>query len=138
MRGNCVITGGAGFIGCAISSELATRFERVIAMDNLHPQIHPNPVRPAGLHEKVELIVGDIRVRETWDQLLRRVRPSVVVHLAAETGTGQSLTEATRHANVNVTGTTEMLDAFTRHGALPDRIVLTSSRAIYGEGAWKN
>ena len=70
-----------------------------------------------------------------WDALLADVRPTVVVHLAAETGTAQSLTEATRHALVNVVGTTEMLDALVRHDSLPEKVVLTSSRAVYGEGA---
>jgi dTDP-L-rhamnose 4-epimerase len=133
-----MVTGGAGFIGSAISGELARRFDRVIAVDNLHPQIHPQQVRPAALDQRVELVIGDVNRKDTWDQLLRDTRPGVVVHLAAETGTGQSLTEATRHANVNVTGTTQMLDAFARCGTLPYRIVLISSRAVYGEGAWRN
>src|SRR5690606_21379722 len=63
-------------------------------------------------------------------------KPDTVIHLAAETGTGQSLSESTRHATVNVVGTTQMLDAFRRNEAMPQRIVLTSSRAVYGEGAW--
>jgi dTDP-L-rhamnose 4-epimerase len=65
------------------------------------------------------------------------LRPDVVIHLAAETGTGQSLCLATRHARVNVVGTTEMLDAFSRHDFVPEQILLSSSRAVYGEGAWK-
>jgi dTDP-L-rhamnose 4-epimerase len=95
-------------------------------------------VRPALLHDKVELVIGDVTLRETWDRLLQTVNPTAVIHLAAETGTGQSLTEATRHANVNVVGTTQMLDALARHGAFPSRIILCSSRAVYGEGAWKS
>jgi dTDP-L-rhamnose 4-epimerase len=63
-------------------------------------------------------------------------RPRVVVHLAAETGTEQSLLEATRHARTNVVGTTAMLDAFARWECPPDHIVLASSRAVYGEGEW--
>jgi len=50
--------------------------------------------------------------------------------------TGQSLTEASRHASVNVVGTTQMLDALVRHEIRPDKIVLASSRAVYGEGQW--
>ena len=42
-----LVTGGAGFIGCAISVELAQRFDRVVAVDNLHPQIHATRERPA-------------------------------------------------------------------------------------------
>lgn len=117
---------------------LKERFDQVIAIDNLHPQVHRNRIRPPLLHAGVELVIGDVTTRETWDRLLPEVSHPVVIHLAAETGTGQSLTEATRHATVNVTGTTQMLDAFVRHGAFPSRIVLSSSRAVYGEGGWQH
>lgn len=137
MSRTCLVTGGAGFIGCAISSELARKFDRVLALDNLHPQVHPSRTRPAALDPAVELVVGDVADPAVWDALLANVSPDVVVHLAAETGTGQSLTEGTRHAHVNVVGTTQMLDALVRHSRIPSRIVLTSSRAVYGEGAWQ-
>lgn len=135
--GICLVTGGAGFIGCALSPALARRFERVVAMDNLHPQIHAVRERPAALHAGVELIQGDVTLAEDWDHVLAQVRPDIVIHLAAETGTGQSLDESTRHALVNVVGTTRMFDAFTRHGRAPERVVLSSSRAVYGEGVWR-
>lgn len=138
MTQACLITGGAGFIGCAISSILKDRFDRVVALDSMHPQVHPTPERPELLHPSVELVVGDVTLRETWDALLPGFKPDVVIHLAAETGTGQSLAEGTRHANVNVVGTTQMLDAFVRHECIPRRVVLTSSRAVYGEGAWQD
>ena len=134
--GTCLITGGAGFIGCAISPQIARAFDRVIAVDNLHPQIHAEPIRPPALDDGVALVVADVTLQETWDRILGDARPDVVIHLAAETGTGQSLTEATRHAEVNVVGTTRMLDAFVALKRMPRRVVLTSSRAVYGEGAW--
>lgn len=133
----CLVTGGAGFIGCALSGPLADHFERVVAVDSMLDQVHASGARPAELDSRVELVTGDVRDADLWDDLVPRLRPTVVVHLAAETGTGQSLTEATRHASVNVVGTTELLDALVRHEALPERIVLTSSRAVYGEGAWQ-
>jgi dTDP-L-rhamnose 4-epimerase len=138
MKRSCLVTGGAGFIGCALSHKLASEFERVIVFDNLHPQVHAASARPAALHDGCELIVGDVCDPSIWDQLLGRFNPEVVVHLAAETGTGQSLVEATRHAHTNVVGTTVMLDALMRHKAIPRRLVLSSSRAVYGEGAWKH
>ena len=80
----------------------------------------------------------DLTDPEQLDRLLRlRGRPDVIVHLAAETGTGQSLRAASRHGRVNVVGTTELLDALLRHDAVPARVVLTSSRAVYGEGRWQ-
>ena len=136
-----LITGGAGFIGCAISKAIADKAETVIAFDNMHPQVHASSDRPAALDERVELVVGDVTDPDAWDALLgsdgRGFRPDVIIHLAAETGTGQSLTEASRHGSVNVVGTTQLLDALGRHEALPKRIVLTSSRAVYGEGGWR-
>ena len=134
--GVCLVTGGAGFIGCAVSGPLADHYDRVVVVDNLHPQVHASQERPAALDERVELVVGDVTSSSVWDELLADVSPDAVLHLAAETGTAQSLTEATRHAMVNVVGTTEMLDALVRHDRLPERVVLTSSRAVYGEGAW--
>lgn len=120
-----------------MSEALADAFDRVVALDNLHPQVHARPERPAALDPRVELVVGDVTDPAAWERLLADVTPDVVVHLAAETGTGQSLTEATRHADVNVVGTTRMLDALLASGHLPRRIVLSSSRAVYGEGAWR-
>lgn len=137
-RSTCLVTGGAGFIGCAASSMLADRFEHVVAIDSLHPQVHPNRKRPKHLDRRVELIVGDVTQPRTWDSVLVNVSPTVVLHLAAETGTGQSLFKASRHTHVNVTGTAQMLDAFAQHKRIPERILLTSSRAVYGEGAWRN
>ena len=133
----CIVTGGAGFIGCAISAGLAAKFDRVIAVDMLHPQVHALPQRPAALAAGVELIHADITYPDTWNALLASTTPDTVVHLAAETGTGQSLTESARHTHTNVTGTAVMLDAFVRGGVAPRRIVLSSSRAVYGEGAWR-
>lgn len=135
--GRVLVTGGAGFIGSAISHLLESANE-VVAFDNLHPQVHSSQDRPANLHESVRLVVGDITSSGDWDNLLQDFKPDTVIHLAAETGTGQSLSESSRHANVNVVGTTQMLDAFRRNNAEPQRIVLTSSRAVYGEGAWEN
>ncbi|MEP6798364.1 MAG: NAD-dependent epimerase/dehydratase family protein [Lapillicoccus sp.] len=132
----CLVTGGAGFIGCAVSGLLADAFGRVVALDSLHPQVHPTRARPPLLDRRVELVVGDVTSPQVWDDLLPELRPEVVLHLAAETGTAQSLTESSRHATVNVVGLTQLLDGLVRHDLRPQRVVLTSSRAVYGEGAW--
>lgn len=136
MEDVVILTGGAGFIGSRLAQRLVGGSHRVIAIDNMHPQVHQSSSRPANLPADVELVVADVTDRDFWDGFLSRYRPREVVHLAAETGTGQSLTESTRHSHVNVVGTTQMLDGFARHKRIPEHIVLTSSRAVYGEGAW--
>ncbi|MBP1881550.1 NAD-dependent epimerase/dehydratase family protein [Agrobacterium rubi] len=133
---SCIITGGAGFIGTAISSKLASVFDRVVIVDNFHPQVHEDSRRPANLDPRVDVVVGNVADSATWDNLLPTVAPDLVIHLAAETGTAQSLSESTRHAFVNVVGSSQMLDAFLRHSVVPRRILLASSRAVYGEGEW--
>jgi dTDP-L-rhamnose 4-epimerase len=138
MQKAIIITGGAGFIGSALAARLGVEGLPIVAIDNLHPQIHPERTRPDALPAFVTLHVGDVTKAATWEEVLSHWHPEVVVHLAAETGTGQSLTEATRHADVNVVGTTAMLDAFSRSGVKPAHVVLASSRAVYGEGAWQD
>jgi dTDP-L-rhamnose 4-epimerase len=133
-----LITGGAGFIGCALARRLVTAGYDVAVMDALHPQVHTGPGRPTDLPASVPLLYGDVTHAPDWEAVLRMVRPAQVVHLAAETGTGQSLSEATRHGSVNVVGTTQLLDALTRAGLVPRQLVLASSRAVYGEGAWRS
>ena len=131
-----LITGGAGFIGCAVAQRLVAEGRDVLAVDSLHPQVHKGYGRPSRLPESVPLFPFDVTSSTAWDGLLKIERPSVLIHLAAETGTGQSLRAATTHGSVNVVGTTQMLDALSRNDHVPDHILLTSSRAVYGEGAW--
>lgn len=132
-----IVTGGAGFIGTSLSRFLVERGLPVVAVDSLIEQVHPEQKRPEALAEAVELVRADVAERATWDDVLSRWSPEIVLVLAAETGTGQSLTESTLHATTNVIGATAMLDAFLRHDAMPKHLLLTSSRAVYGEGPWQ-
>lgn len=136
MSDSVLVTGGAGFIGTALVKRLAPSGERIVAVDSLHPQVHATQEWPYDYPGGVERYTLDVTEPSTWDTVFEEFRPDVVVHMAAETGTGQSLTQASRHSRVNVVGTTELLDGLTRVGHTPRTIVLSSSRAVYGEGQW--
>lgn len=136
--GRVVVTGGAGFIGCALSQVMASRAERWVALDVMSPRVHDAGTRPHGLASEAELVVADVCDPSAWDRIIADVRPNVIVHLAADTDTGLSLTHAARFAQSNVLGTAVMLDSLTRHDHEPDRIVLASTRAVYGEGTWRD
>jgi len=60
-----------------------------------------------------------------------------VVHLAAETGTGQSMYEIDRYCDVNVRGTAKMLDMIVAPGCPVKKCIVASSRAVYGEGKYR-
>jgi dTDP-L-rhamnose 4-epimerase len=132
-----LITGGAGFIGSALARRLVEAGYDLAVMDILHPQVHAEGAK-IDLPSSVRLFTGDVTHAPDCDAVLRMFKPAQIVHLAAETGTAQSLSEATRHGSVNVVGTTQLLDALGRCGHVPDQLVLASSRAVYGEGAWQS
>lgn len=125
-----LITGGAGFIGSHLAARLSTSSCEVVGLDNLHPQVHLDPQASAARFTG-ELIRGDITDKAIWDSL-----PHVdfVVHLAAETGTGQSMYEADRYRSVNVGGTEYAGRFAARQKAV---LVSMSSRAVYGEGRYE-
>jgi dTDP-L-rhamnose 4-epimerase len=130
-----LITGGAGFIGSALAHRLVQAGYDVTVLDVLHPQVHGAELALT-LPPSARLLTGDVTHAPDLDAIVRLVKPDQVVHLAAETGTAQSLSQASRHGAVNVVGTTQLLDALGRNAHVPRHLVLASSRAVYGEGTW--
>ena len=132
---NILITGGAGFIGSSLALDLISNGHTVYVMDNLSPQIHGanSSASPTLLKikDKVNFIQGDVNNREHWKLVLPGI--DCVVHFAAETGTGQSMYQAHRYMDTNVGGTANLLDLLGKEGCDVKRIVIASSRAIYGE-----
>lgn len=133
-----LITGGAGFIGSNLTAKLLDRGSKVQIIDNLHPQVHgQNPDLSFTKH--VEFIHGDIRNSELLLEKVKEFMPEIVFHLAAETGTGQSFDELERYNSTNIMGTVNVLNAILNSKkASVQKIVIPSSRSIYGEGDWFN
>lgn len=135
--GTVVVSGAAGFIGTRVVPRLLDAGYEVIALDNLHPQVHPELRWPDETDPRAHRVDGSVEDIAVWRTALQQAGTApTVLHLAAETGTGQSLTEARRHASVNVVGTAALTDALVELSITPRSIVLTSSRAVYGEGSW--
>ena len=138
MSKNVLITGGAGFIGSSIALKLVDKGYKVTILDNLSPQIHgvdgTNSELFVKVKDKVNFIKGDVRNKADWVKALKGQQ--IVVHLAAETGTGQSMYEIDKYVDVNIKGTSTMLDILTNEKHSVEKIVVASSRAIYGEGKY--
>lgn len=130
-----LVTGGAGFIGSKLSLKLLEKGYNVRILDNLSPQIHgENAKLQSYLKDKVDFIYGDIRNKNDWEKAL--VGIDAVIHLAAETGSGQSMYEINRYVDVNIKGTANLLDILTNERHSIKKVILSSSRAVYGEGKY--
>jgi dTDP-L-rhamnose 4-epimerase len=134
---NILITGGAGFIGLHLAKVLIAQGHRITLLDNLAAQVHgPNALFPSELREVTRCVLGDVSDREI---LAPEVEDKdAIIHLAAETGTGQSMYAIQRYANVNLQGTATLLDIVVNNRpARLRKLVVASSRAIYGEGKYR-
>ena len=135
MNNNVLITGGAGFIGSNLALRLINLGYNITVLDNLSPQIHgENSVLYDSIKDKVRFIKGDIREKSDWLEALKG--QNIIVHLAAETGTGQSMYEVQKYVDVNVNGTSVLLDYLVNEEHSIIKVVVASSRAIYGEGKY--
>ena len=134
-----LITGGAGFIGSRLALQLVSKGHRVRVLDNLAPQIHGANPEDSPLYKsiqgKVEFIRGSVTSKEVLAKALSGI--DTVVHLAAETGTGQSMYAIQHYSDVNIAGTALLLDLIANESLPVTKIIVASSRAIYGEGKYR-
>lgn len=134
-----LVTGGAGFIGSNLVSELHRRGHEVTVLDTLSSQIHgSDPERSQlfrSIRGKARFIRGSVTNHETLEAAMKG--QEVIIHFAAETGTGQSMYMIEHYAEVNIQATAKMLNILAAnkdHGV--KRMLVASSRSIYGEGKY--
>ncbi len=134
-----LITGGAGFIGSNLALKMISKGYEVSVLDCLAEKIHgnnPEKTSPlfASIHKKVKFIKGSVNSRA---DLIKAVADNeIIVHLAAETGTGESMYQIEKYSQVNVMGTALLLDILTNEKHHVKKILVASSRSIYGEGKY--
>jgi UDP-glucose 4-epimerase len=127
---DCVVTGGAGFIGSNLVDALVERGDRVTIVDNLSTGKRENLHR--ALEGGARLEVLDVRHREAVASTFEAVRPELVFHLAAQVDVRFSVEQPARDAETNVLGTISVLEAARATGAR--RIVNSSTGGgLYGE-----
>jgi len=124
-----LITGGAGFIGSKLINKLLLDNHEITVLDNFLKQIHGDK---RVFNDKVKYIIGDVRKESDWLLALEE-SPEIIFHLASETGTGQSMDEINRYVDTNVVGTSIMLDLINSGKYGVKKIILSSSRAVYGD-----
>jgi dTDP-L-rhamnose 4-epimerase len=134
-----LITGGAGFIGSHLARRLLDKGYEVRILDNLSPQIHgDNPETTSPLYNSIKDLTDFIHGSVLSEADLKKSikNQNVIVHLAAETGTGQSMYQIQRYSRTNILGTSLLLDVLLNNPHRVRKVIVASSRAIYGEGKY--
>ena len=118
-----LLTGGAGYVGSACLRLLKQSGHQVVAYDNL-VEGHAKAVDGA------DLVVGDIRDTALLEKTLRDHQIEAVMHFAAATNVGESVTNPTYHYDNNIGGTLSLLNAMVAAGV--KKILFSSTCATYG------
>ena len=130
-----LVTGAAGFIGSTLVERLLAEGRGVVGLDSFDP-FYPEDLKRRNLEKALSsseyrLIEADIRDAARMREVFSEGRFDGVVHLAALAGVRPSLERPVDYADVNVNGTTVLLDAATRSGV--PQFVFASSSSVYGE-----
>ena len=134
---NILITGGAGFIGSNLTIKLVSHGYNVTILDNLSKQIHgenQNSTLYKSTNGISRFILGDVCNKLDWEKAIKG--QDVIIHFAAETGIGQSMYEISRYNKVNIIGASYLLNILANKEHSVKKIIIGSSRAIYGEGKY--
>jgi len=122
-----LVTGGGGFVGCAIADALAARGDQVIAFDRA---IGSALERLAAGHDNVRTALGEITEWPHVAGVIARERPDAVVHAAAIVGIPASVAAPIATMRVNVEGSLNLFEAMRLSGTR--RVVHISSEEVYG------
>lgn len=134
MDSKLLVTGGAGFIGSHLVDSLLQDRYKVVAIDNFDP-FYDRSVKKANMKSHMAshdytFAEVDIRRRDEVDRVFARYQPELVVHLAAKAGVRPSVEDPLAYADVNVTGTMNILDAAVKYGV--KKVIFASSSSVYG------
>ena len=120
-----LVFGGAGYIGSHTVYELIDAGKEVVVADNLITGFR------AAVHPKAKFYEIDLRNRAQLDELFEKEQIEGVIHFAAFSQVGESMTKPLKYYDNNLCGTTVLLQSMVAHGI--DKIVFSSTAATYGE-----
>lgn len=129
---NILITGGAGFIGSHTGDALVKIGHRVRILDALRRPVHPNKSWPSYLSPRIEKMLGDVRKKSDWGQALEGI--DAVFHCAAYQ---DYLPDFSTFYDINCRGTALLYELAVANRLPLKRIIIASSQAVYGEGAYE-
>lgn len=119
-----LVCGGAGYIGSHVVASLIEQHEELVVIDSM----------VAGREKAVlggKLYYGDLNDREMLDRIFNENDIEAVIHLAASSLVGESMTQPLKYYHNNVEGTLRLLEVMRKHHV--DKIVFSSTAAVYGD-----
>ena len=120
-----LVLGGAGYIGSHTVYELIDAGRDVVVADNLLTGFRE------AVHPKARFYQADIRDRKAMDELFEKEQIEGVIHFAASSQVGESMSDPLKYYDNNLCGTACLLQSMVAHGV--DKIVFSSTAATYGE-----
>jgi UDP-glucose 4-epimerase len=124
MAERVLVTGGAGYIGSMVATQLLERRYEVIVYDNL------SHGKQAAVPTGARMVVGDVGDRDALDRLLSEQPVDAVMHFAAFIEAGESMREPAKYFRNNTANTLTLLEAVLAHKV--PRLVFSSTAAVYG------
>jgi UDP-glucuronate 4-epimerase len=130
-----LVTGAAGFIGAHTCQALVANGQAVVGLDNYNDYYDPQIKRDrvAAICPQVDIRTLDVTDRAGLEALFDEVRPSAVIHLAAQAGVRYSLENPQAYVDANLTGFVNILE-LCRHRGI-GHLVYASSSSVYGDSA---
>lgn len=120
-----LVLGGAGYIGSHTVYELIANNKEVVIIDNLETGYKE------AVHEDAKFYKGDIRDKDFLDSVFKKEKIEAVIHFAANSIVGESMTNPLKYYDNNVNGTKVLLSSMVEHNI--KHIVFSSTAATYGE-----
>lgn len=127
-----LVTGGAGYIGSHTVAQLCTDGYDVVVLDNLSTSCEESIVRLRKITGKeIPLYKTDIRDKDNVRKILKDEKIGAIIHFAAFSLVGESMTAPLKYYENNLYGTKQLLEAMVEENV--DKIVFSSTAATYGE-----
>ena len=130
-----LITGGCGFLGSNLAGEALKRGDSLTVLDNLSRQGSKENLEWLQQKGEFKFAKADVRDAEAIEELIRRLQPDFIFHLAGQVAMTTSIADPRADFQINAGGTLNVLESIRKHS--PDSALLFSStNKVYGDLEW--